>query len=115
MVAGNVRLLPRDCVNCYDHNPRWSPDGSRIAFSRGEQGGETVWVVNADGSAARPLIQVPETQSINNPVWSPDGEKLAVSVFNGFPPRIYLLAVATGDTMAVSPPMASEYPTHWAP
>ncbi len=113
--GSNVQLLPRECTNCFDQTPRWSPDGNRIAFSRADQVSETVWVVNADGSAARPLIQVPETQAVRHPVWSPDGERLAVSVWNGFLPRIYLLSVATGDTVAVSPPMASEYPTHWAP
>jgi Tol biopolymer transport system component len=113
--GSNVQLLPRDCVNCFDQNPRWSPDGSRIAFSRADQVSETAWVVNADGSAARPLIQMPETQAVRHPVWSPDGERLAVSLWTGLPPRIYLLSVATGDTVVVSPPTAREFPTHWVP
>lgn len=113
--GSNVRLLPRDCGNCYDLNPRWSPDGGRIAFSRADEFSETVWVVNADGSAGRPLIHVPGSQAIRHPVWSPDGERLAVSVWNGLPPRIYLLSVETGDTVVVSPPTAREFPTHWVP
>jgi Tol biopolymer transport system component len=113
--GSNVQLLPRDCVNCYDQSPRWSPDGSRIAFSRSDELSETVWVMNADGSAARPLIHMPATQAVRHPVWSPDGERLAVSLWTGLPPRIYLLSVATGDTVVVSPPTAREFPTHWVP
>ncbi len=112
--GSNIQLLPRDCVDCYDLTPRWSPDGSRIAFSRADPLSETAWVMNADGSAARPLLQMPPSQVIRHPVWSPDGEKLAVSVWNG-PPRIYLLSVATSDTVAVSPLTAREWPTHWVP
>jgi TolB protein len=113
--GSNVRLLPRDCVNCYDDMPRWSPDGGRIAFRRSDQLSETVWVMNADGSAARGLIQMPVSQAVRHPVWSPDGERLAVSLWTGLPPRIYLLSVATGDTVAVSPLTGREYPSHWVP
>ena len=46
----------------------WSPDGERIAFVRNE----SIWVVNADGTAPRPLIR-----NAGHPAWSPDGSKIA--------------------------------------
>ncbi len=53
--------------------PRWSPDGSRIAYARlNESGLWDIWVVPALGGTPRRLIA-----SGTDPAWSPDGEQLA--------------------------------------
>jgi WD40 repeat protein len=49
-----------------DSWPVWSPDGGRIAFSGGSDG-DTVMVMNADGTGARAL------GFGGTPAWSPDG------------------------------------------
>ncbi|HET9344059.1 MAG TPA: hypothetical protein VFO05_00030 [Candidatus Limnocylindrales bacterium] len=63
-------------------NPVWSPDGSRIAFTRFSgpaddpaRGDQDIWIVNADGSGARALAEGPAWQWF--PRWSPDGKWLA--------------------------------------
>ncbi len=61
--------------------PRWSPDGTRIAFA-GSWAGELVKVYVID--AARPGGGIPETVSAatftdNEPSWSPDGNSLLFS------------------------------------
>jgi Tol biopolymer transport system component len=56
-----------------DYGSDWSPDGTRIAYdSESRGGGQGIWVVNADGSEARKLI---DDGSV--PAWSPDGTKIA--------------------------------------
>jgi len=57
-----------------DH-PRWSPDGSRIAFS-GQREGKAlnVYTVNADGSDLQAL---PGPEWRIAPSWSPDGKAIA--------------------------------------
>lgn len=69
-----------------DGRPAWSPDGSRIAFSRGGGDARGVYVANADGSNAVRLTnaggEVDWTPEVD---WSPDGESV---VFVCGPPTV---------------------------
>jgi len=56
--------------------PRFSPDGSQIAFISDAGGGDNIWIMQADGSGARQLSEE-KFRLVNNPYWSPDGEYIA--------------------------------------
>jgi TolB protein len=56
--------------------PDWSPDGSRIAFSR-PAGGEQVFTVRVDGSELTQLTSV--GTYARDPVFSPDGGTIVVN------------------------------------
>jgi Tol biopolymer transport system component len=59
----------------------WTPDGGSIIFTRVDPAastGEDIYVVNADGSGVRPLINSPENETAG--VVSPDGKWLAFSI-----------------------------------
>jgi hypothetical protein len=58
--------------------PAWSPDGTRIAFTRArEVGANRIWVVGSDGADPRPLTpRLPRNSTEHAPVWSPDGAHL---------------------------------------
>ena len=59
-----------------------SPDGTRIAFTRGDGSESDIWVLPAAGGTARNLTQHPNDDL--DPAWSPDGRSLAfTSTRNG--------------------------------
>jgi TolB protein len=67
-----------------DFGPRWSPDGTKIAFSRQAGNGAALFVMNADGTGVRRLttpVQGPGGAASNDftPAWSPDGRQIAFS------------------------------------
>ena len=57
-----------------DSHPRWSPDGSRIAFLSNRGGSTQVWLLPIDGGEARPLTDAPI--DLDGPIWSPTGDHL---------------------------------------
>ncbi|WFL78338.1 amidohydrolase family protein [Altererythrobacter arenosus] len=60
----------------WEVHPRFSPDGSRIAFTSDRGGADNIWVMNADGSDKRQLTEE-KFRLLNQPSWSPDGRFIA--------------------------------------
>jgi TolB protein len=52
----------------WDKHPTWSPDGSQIVFwSNRESGRRQLWIMNADGSNPRELLESPYNDW--DPIW----------------------------------------------
>lgn len=58
-----------------DRAPRWSPDGSQLAFISDRSGRPQVWIIDATGGEAR-CVETTERPA-GPPVWSPDGSCIA--------------------------------------
>ena len=103
---GQLTLLARGWA------PSPSPDGSLIAFRPyGDEDGP--WVMNADGSGARKLVDSDVTAS--GYAWSPDGRTLAFTegeASDEEPPRLTLLDLASGRKRAILPDAAG---ASWSP
>jgi Tol biopolymer transport system component/predicted Ser/Thr protein kinase len=98
-----------------DMFPAWSPDGTRIAFTR--SGAVpfvgTIHLVSPLGGAARRLSDLPTVGRLS---WSPDGRWLAAAVVDGgLPPRTHLVLVSasSGEAQALTSSKPGE--VHWAP
>ncbi|MBM4193005.1 MAG: S9 family peptidase [Gemmatimonadetes bacterium] len=96
--GATTRLNPAGSAS----NPRWSPDGTRIAFIGRVGDSSGVAVAAADGTGARFLAATSGSNSIlprtgERLVWSPDGKQLAyVSTAPGLEPD------ANGDPMVIT-------------
>lgn len=60
----------------WEVQPRFSPDGTRIAFTSDRGGGDNIWVMNVDGSDKRQVTKE-DFRLLNQPNWSPDGRFIA--------------------------------------
>lgn len=84
--ATNLWMVPSDggkarafTSSNKDFTPRWSPDGSRIAFiSAREKARPQLYLIKADGGEATKLTDFPEG-SLGAYRWSPDGSMIAVA------------------------------------
>ena len=86
----------------FDGYPAWSPDGSMIVFASnrtadGTRGNFHLYIMNADGSHVRRLLENDGTVDDARPAWSPDGTKIA---FN----REFVTGVSATRIMVLSLP-----------
>ena len=100
-----------------DYPPRWSPDGTRLAFLVVEAVGYrgiAVYTVEADGTGLQRLA----SRVRSNPAWSPDGRRLAFVQATGDQLHLHTMAADGTDgrqiTAAPLGSLRSEYDWAWA-
>ena len=104
--------------------PRWSPDGSRLAYSSSPSENASQIMV-FDGAAAQPVTALRKNVAESSPAWSPDGSRVAFTRVGGRRPRDWTSSVvirdlATGaeQTLAhvrVFPRLSSLAAPSWSP
>ena len=107
--GANVSNLSGGPDHDTDTQPLWSPDGSLIAFSRGE----ATYVMNAVGTDLRPLSA--ELGSVDSPAWSPDGSRLAVVSRRDGNPEIYVIDSDGSHPINVTNDAAPDRSPTWSP
>ena len=104
--------------------PRFSPDGSRVAFAIAEHGGAgggaDLWVLDINRNT-RTRLTVGDTDTIadNNrffPVWSPDGRQIAFGEGAGSTNRVLVTpADGSGQFETLLDIGQRQFPMSWAP
>ena len=74
----------------------WSPRGDEIAVEEAMAGGRhALWVMRADGSAARKLVDYP-MRTYGGVDWTPDGKTLIYSALSGTRMQLFAIPAAGG-------------------
>jgi len=60
----------------WEIQPRFSPDGKRLAFTSDRAGGDNIWTMDIDGSDMEQVTKE-SFRLLNNPTWDPSGNFIA--------------------------------------
>lgn len=94
LVSGEVRVLA-GAPKQKNWQPRWSPDGSLIAFLSQRSGWNEVWLIQPDGENLRRLTHL--HMDVADLAWSPHGEEIACTVNRGGAFDLALINPHTGE------------------
>ena len=106
------RRLTRDPAEEFD--PAWSPDGTKIAFSRSDGGRYQIFVMNADGTD--PVQITYGDNSASDAAWSPDGSRIAFTRCSAGACDIYVMNADGGGVRKLThEERPSEQDPTWSP
>lgn len=71
-IAGGEAQVLRSGL-AWEVQPRFSPDGQHILFTSDAGGGDNIWSMKADGTAAKQITKE-KFRLLNNSTWMPDGQ-----------------------------------------
>ncbi len=91
-----------------DIDPAWSPDGSKIAFSRNTE----IYVMDADGGNPTNLTNFMANDT--DPAWSPDGSKIVFETNRAGDTEIYVMDADGSNQTSLTANSGSTSPA-WSP
>lgn len=68
----------------WDYMPRWSPDGSTIAFASDRGGNEDIWLMDRSGGHVRRLTHEVDAR-LSSPTWTRDGQYIVARRTEPYP------------------------------
>lgn len=88
-LSGRTRRVT-DLQDSYEYNPKWSPDGKKVAHDRLtlDFNGMGVYITDFASGVSAPL---PGAETGSNPAWSPNGRWIAFSVGTNEAADLYIL------------------------
>ncbi len=77
--GGQARIMTKDLLPA--HQPRWSPDGSKILYQTSSPDSASLWLLDVESSAASRIGS--EAFFVQHASWHPDGERIVFSSQRG--------------------------------
>ena len=113
---GSRRRRLTQNTTALDEGPRWSPDGTKIVFTRymdktQQQTRAELFIINADGTNPQQLTH--NNFLDNTPSWSPDGSQIAFSSGRSGVWEVYVIELATRTVRQLTDDLSST--PSWSP
>jgi Tol biopolymer transport system component len=97
-----------------EHDPAWSPDGTRIAFTSDRDGNPEIYVMEADGSDPTRLTNDPAAD--DEAAWSPDGSRIVFTRVTGSVKKLWLMnSDGTGQVQLTFGSQGADESPAWSP
>ena len=96
----------------WDSDPRFSPDGRKIAFVSTRSGRASLWIIGADGTDALEIASL--DGGIRAPHWSPDGSEIAFAGRTAGNTDVWAAAAAGGIPRRVTSHPADDINPTWS-
>lgn len=103
--TGERQLAGDEACRYNVDDARWSPNGSRIAYTCSDSYGQGIYVMGADGAGAVRLSAPSGPQAFSydfGPVWSPDGGTLAFTSGRGGAFDVYTMPATGGSASRIT-------------
>jgi Tol biopolymer transport system component len=113
VAAGGGRQVRLTTGSAAVSDPRWSPDGTRIAFVSTRGADSDVYVVRADGTGLRRLTRAGRVDLGGR--WSPDGRRLAFVSTRDGNYEVYVMNADGSRQRNLTRNAAAEQVPAWAP
>ena len=98
----------------FDRKPRWSPDGTKIAFESNRDGNYEIYVMDADGSNQTRLTNT-TADEVGGHSWSPDGTKIAFRSYRDDNSEIYVMNADGSNQVRITSNTAEDSQPDWGP
>jgi Tol biopolymer transport system component len=107
-----------DVTNAIDDGATWSPDGTRIAFSRQGSGlPEDIYTMNADGTGVTRITNTPLSDVF--PSWSPDATQFTFTYGDcngtGGAPDVYVMDANGANRHRLTNTLVADGISDWSP
>ena len=116
------RQLTSDTPGYRDYQPKYTPDGRRIVFTRCSPGDGlcAIWIMRADGTHRRmlvPFITAPNETNNFDPAVSPDGRHISYERFgfHGIVSQVWMAGINGKHAHPLTAPRLEAVAAAWSP
>ncbi len=97
----------------WEDEPRWSPDGRRVAFLSARSGSPELWIADRDGKNPSQLTRF-RNATLRSPRWSPDGSSIAFAVSQENSSSLWRVSPETAQVSRITAGGATDVSPAWS-
>jgi len=107
----NVKSIPSKLIYSThrDDEPRYSPDGKKIAYRSFVSGSSQIWICNSDGDQKVQLTRLESIAEGGAPYWSPDGRTIAFDQSYDGQMDVFTIDVAGGSLVRLTKNLTEDH------